>query len=220
MPGVSHRHGGAIRLRYDMLTIVERYLRIPLHSDSKQAPQFIELFFVCRQQTLRDLCQPGLRRQSISVLQSLLTSRWLSYSSFDDRPSRLFDGLEHIRLIIHIIGSKAVTNKLTSTRYSKWTSPERPTLFESLQFVPSQNVLVPGTLPKLSSTCEQSIISKLVAEKATLKDFYAPESNSNVFYSRKVGYFLQVLDFQPKVLDGSGPTIVENAGTLVPYGFR
>jgi len=35
-------------------------------------------------------------------LQGLITSRELCYSSFDDRPSRLFDGLEHSRLTIHL----------------------------------------------------------------------------------------------------------------------
>ena len=43
-------------------------------------------------------------------LQRLLTSRNLWYSSFDDRPSRLFDGLEHIRLTIHLIGHKSSTS--------------------------------------------------------------------------------------------------------------
>ena len=37
-------------------------------------------------------------------LQHLLARRQLYYSSYDDRPSRLFDGLEHARLTIHLIG--------------------------------------------------------------------------------------------------------------------
>lgn len=39
-----------------------------------------------------------------SPLQQLVLRREDCFSSFDDRPSRLFDGLEHIRLTIHILG--------------------------------------------------------------------------------------------------------------------
>ena len=39
-------------------------------------------------------------------LQRMLRGRDLHYSSYDDRPSRLFDGLEHIRLTIQLVGTK------------------------------------------------------------------------------------------------------------------
>ena len=34
--------------------------------------------------------------------------------------------------------------------------------------------------------------------------FYTAGAKHRIFYSRKVGYFLQVLDFEPRVLDGKG----------------
>ncbi len=59
-------------------------------------------------------------------------------------------------------------------------------------------------LPKLTSEIEGGILGKLSAQKTSLSSFYCRNGRHRVFYSRKVGYFLQVLDFEPKVLDGHG----------------
>lgn len=137
-------------------------------------------------------------------LQSLLAQRHLHYSSYDDRPSRLFDGLEHIRLTIHVIGATSEHAVHHATRYNKWCATERPSLFQTLAFVPAQRMLVAGTMPKLCSPVEAEIAQKLMAQKAQLSHFYGSQRSARVFYSRKVGYFLQVLDFEPEVLDGRG----------------
>ncbi len=139
-----------------------------------------------------------------SPLQEVLLRREDHFSSFDDRPSRLFDGLEHIRLTIHILGRQAQTPSHFSTRYNKWSSDERHILFEKLTFTPSEPAIVNGSVPKLCSPVEKSIVEKLRAQKRLLSAFYSRTSRHRIFYSRKVGYFLQVLDFEPRVLDGKG----------------
>jgi len=65
-------------------------------------------------------------------------------------------------------------------------------------------VLIDTSLPKLTSTLETGIIDKLIAQNYCLASFYAKHGQYPVFYSRKVGYFLQILDFAPQVLDGRG----------------
>jgi hypothetical protein len=137
-------------------------------------------------------------------LQELLLSRGDHFSSYDDRPSRLFDGLEHIRLTIHILGRLAQSDHHFSTRYNKWSAEERASLFGKLVFAASRPALVRGTLPKLCLPIELSIIQKLAAQQRSLSAFYSRTTPHHVFYSRKVGYFLQVLDFEPEVLDGNG----------------
>ena len=58
-----------------------------------------------------------------ATLQRELSRQSLHYSSFDDRPSRLFDGLQHIRLAIHLLAPKArLSPALFSTGYNKWSS--------------------------------------------------------------------------------------------------
>jgi hypothetical protein len=139
-----------------------------------------------------------------ATFQQLIIKREDWFSSYDDRPSRLFDGLEHIRLTIHLVGRPANTPQLFSTRYNKWMSDERSQLFGKLAFATALPVLVECTLPKLCSIVEQAIIQKLLAQQNKLWEFYSETGRHRVFYSRKVGYFLQILNFAPRVLDGKG----------------
>jgi hypothetical protein len=137
-------------------------------------------------------------------LQDLLSSRRLWYSSYDDRPSRLFDGLEHIRLTIHLLAPPGGEPQCSSTRYHKWNVAERESLFARLQYARAAPSLVSGSMPKLSSSIEASILEKLSAQGRCLEEFISGNGTHKIYYSRKIGYFLQVLDFEPEVLDGRG----------------
>ena len=139
-----------------------------------------------------------------ATLQRLLSLREDHFSSYDDRPSRLFDGLEHIRLTIHILGHTTSVPRLFSTRYNKWMADERSRLFSTLRFTTAPSSLVERTLPKLCSEVEHSLIAKLSRQRTRLAAFESKTGRHSVYYSRKVGYFLQVLDFEPRVLDGRG----------------
>ena len=139
-----------------------------------------------------------------ATLQRLLSLREDHFSSYDDRPSRLFDGLEHVRLTIHILGHTTSVPRLFSTRYNKWMADERSRLFSKLRFTTAPSSLVERTLPKLCSEVEHSLIAKLSGQRTRLAAFESKTGRHSVYYSRKVGYFLQVLDFEPRVLDGSG----------------
>jgi hypothetical protein len=139
-----------------------------------------------------------------NTLQHLLVQRALHYSSFDDRPSRLFEGLEHCRLTIHLIGKPVNKSTLFSTRYNKWSAIEREALFEKQIYTPAVNFLIDGSLPKLDSPLEETITQKIKKQKSPFVTFFVDSSSYKIFYSRKVGYFLQVLNFEPKVVDGKG----------------
>jgi len=64
-------------------------------------------------------------------------------------------------------------------------------------------IIVPGCLPKYSSDIEEGIAQKLLTQKHRLGSFLI-RSRHSIYFSRKVGYFLQVVDFVPQVIDGSG----------------
>jgi hypothetical protein len=119
-------------------------------------------------------------------LQRLITQYDLFYSSFDDRPSRLFDGLEHIRLTIHLLGIPSRKPSLASTRYNKWNAVERPFLFDGLVYTTAWATLVEGSLPKLSCPTESSILQKFAAQRARLSDYYSRSGRHSIYYSRKV----------------------------------
>jgi hypothetical protein len=137
-------------------------------------------------------------------LQTLLLRQSLYVSSFDDRPSRLFDGLEHIRLTIHLRTSSQADTVLFSTKYNKWQGVERPILFDCLRYAESSKDVIDGSIAKFSSSLETSILKKMLCQKRNLSFFMRRKSRHEIYYSRKVGYFLQVLNFEPEVRDGNG----------------
>jgi hypothetical protein len=137
-------------------------------------------------------------------LQKIIKKRNLHYSSFDDRPSKLFDGLEHIRLTIHLIGYFSDTPMFFSTTYHKWKKEERTELFYKIRYsliVES----VTNALPKIGDEIEIGIINKLIEQKHTLAEFCVTSSSTEgtIHYSRKTGYFLVFSDFVPEVYDGN-----------------
>ncbi|MBI2917615.1 MAG: Eco57I restriction-modification methylase domain-containing protein [Chloroflexi bacterium] len=137
-------------------------------------------------------------------LQKLFLTGIGWFSSFDDRPSRLFDGLEHCRQTIWVGSPRSATQFSYSTRYNKWYSTERPTLFSTLRYARTSQVLIEETLPKLSEPLESIILARLQKIGKRLRDFLAQgNGNPRLYYSRKGGPFL---DFIPTVLDGHGRT--------------
>ena len=137
-------------------------------------------------------------------LQKMLNTRVLHFSSFDDRPSRLFDGLEHIRLTIHIVGATCMAPTHASTRYNKWAAVERSSLFQRLKYVNTVDSLIAGSFPKLTAELEIGICEKLSKQTHQMAHNYSQNGQHRIFFSRKVGYFLQVLDFQPRITNGFG----------------
>jgi type I restriction-modification system DNA methylase subunit len=134
-------------------------------------------------------------------LQNILKTQALWYSSFDDRPSRLFDGIEHIRLTIHIMGSAALKPGLNASRYNKWNADERETLFECVRLHPVKSPLISASLPKLCDSLEDGVASKIMASGKVLGVFISAANSHLVYYSRKIGYFTQVLNFIAEVRD-------------------
>ena len=137
-----------------------------------------------------------------SSLQTLYRRKAVHVSCYDDRPSRLFDGLEHIRLVIFLLSDN--TPSWTSTRYHKWSSQERSSLFERLAYVKAPEGIVGNSIPKLTAQIETSILGKLAKAQMTVGARAVRAATHSINFSRKVGYFLQVVDFQPKVVDGTG----------------
>lgn len=137
-------------------------------------------------------------------LQQILSDYELVYSSFDDRPSRLFDGLEHIRLTIHLIGKKRKDNTCRASKYHKWNAVERDFLFDKIAFTRTSFSLFPNSFPKINRLLEVSILEKMRSEKSSLGIALTKVGGASICYTRKVGYFLQILDFKPSITDESG----------------
>ncbi|MGH8190839.1 MAG: Eco57I restriction-modification methylase domain-containing protein [Rhodanobacteraceae bacterium] len=139
------------------------------------------------------------------ALRSVYATQLTHVSCFDDRPSRLFDGLEHIRLVIMLSGAAARSGWIT-TRYHKWTSEERGTLFDRLLYFPAASSPIEGAIPKMGSTLEIGILSKLERAGRKIASHLARSGSHTISYTRKIGYFVQVASFVPHIVTDTGVT--------------
>ena len=146
------------------------------------------------------LCADGYA----SLRELLITSGEMIISNFNDRPSRLFDGIEHNRLCIILLNKDSQMRRSYSSAYIKWRSDERDTLFQQLTFVETGQSGSVSALPKLGQSIEASILGKfneapIVSEQITERLEQFP-----IYYTRKLSSFVQILDFVPKIYDSSG----------------
>jgi hypothetical protein len=137
------------------------------------------------------------------ALQKLILKLPAHFSSYDDRPSRLFDGLEHIQLTIHLLENKQLeTPEHFVSECYRWSTTERENLFPTIEFESVESCYLPGCVPKISNSAEHSILRKIWGDTKALGS-QTTTSNHQAFYSRKVHNFIQALDFVPKVFDGN-----------------
>lgn len=125
-------------------------------------------------------------------------------SSFNDRPSKLFDGLEHIRLSIVLHNADRVRSAHT-TAYLRWSKGERDHLFSRLQFSRSRVDLVRHYIPKVGGSPADSILEKLFQrDSLPLSGCFTESGAHSIIYTRKLSHFVQILSFVPKmVVDGT-----------------
>ena len=125
-------------------------------------------------------------------------------SHFNDRPSRLFDGIEHCRLSIFLLNVGSNVRRVFSTTYNKWQASERDTLFQGLTFIESTRTGFDGLLPKFGHPPELSILQKFYTTPSTPKASDKRSGQASIFYTRKLSSFVQILDFVPVIYDAAG----------------
>jgi len=119
---------------------------------------------------------------------------WLS--NFDDRPGKLFDGLEHIRatIICSMCAGQESDARIWSTRYNRWYSDTRPVLFAGLQYVHSW--LGTGTIPKAGSETDSSIFERFLDAQPLGRDL-STDGGHTVYYHNAPGYWIRAMDAPP-----------------------
>lgn len=162
---------------------------------------------ICRTQGRVGLIVPvsSISTEGYKSLQALVFRHSCHLSSFDDRPARLFDGLEHIQLTIHLLVNSPVdTPEIFVTDCRRWSAVERPDLFPTLTYQAPPPHQLPGTIPKIRTSLESGLWLAISKMKFPLAASYGSGATLPVYYSRKVHNFLQVLDFVPEVYGSDG----------------
>ncbi|MDO8578086.1 MAG: Eco57I restriction-modification methylase domain-containing protein [Dehalococcoidales bacterium] len=116
-------------------------------------------------------------------------------SFFDDRPGKLFDGLEHIRVAI-TVGRKGTNSpSIATTRYIKFATEARPILFESIAYQLNSQPRHGSSVLKVSVAIENDIVKKLWSAKHVLADYLQEDENDNyVYYGYGFGYWGKILN--------------------------
>ena len=134
------------------------------------------------------------------VQQLCLTeSRVLWLSHFDDRPAKLFDGLQHIRatIVLSVEGSSRET-QLLATAYNRWYADGRPQLFEHIAYDAAQigNRTPKGTIPKLGPSPAAALLSRLTTQRP-LSHSLVPKGDHKIYYHNAPQYWVRAMDFVP-----------------------
>ena len=147
----------------------------------------------------------GACADGYAPLRGLLTAAGdIVVSHFNDRPSRLFEGLEHNRLSIFLLKVGSKTRRVFSTAYTKWQASERDTLFQRLAFVDATKVNSQGILAKMGHPAEVSILTKFHRAPVVAGISNKRLTRASIYYTRKLSYFVQILDFVPAIHDSAG----------------
>lgn len=126
------------------------------------------------------------------------------FSSYNDRPGRLFDGLEHIRLAIVLV-HQSIAKRAFATKYNKWNTAAREYLFPTLRFHENAASLNwTGSVPKIGSTIEADILQAANGSSIPVGALVKPRQAHKIYYTRKLSGFVQILNFVPSITDDVG----------------
>ena len=138
-------------------------------------------------------------------LERILLRESLSwFSSFSNRPGKLFENVEQrLTIVISISGIK--TNRYFASRYQHWYVEERENLFQKLFFYPNRLWDNNLSLFKIGSQLENDICSKLYitaegALRTKLSSFLT--GNKYCFFHNAPTYFIRAMSFKPNNGEG------------------
>jgi hypothetical protein len=171
------------------------------------------LYGICSERVL-DLCQKNAYFSFIVQMPFVCSSRMdtmrkilrnagemLWTATFDDRPSKLFEGLQHCRSGIFILKkSLKRSQKAFTTRYHRWHGVSRSNLFLVIRFVAESGNGFPARIAaKHADWNSVSIFSKFaqVAAEKTGKYFIDWETANFIFYQEATQYWVKATTIFP-----------------------
>ena len=139
------------------------------------------------------------RMESVrDALRSASSVVWVT--TFDDRPGKLFDGLQHCRSTIFFVKRGRSNVQTFTTRYQRWPTQNRGDLFPSITFVLEVDSAAPGRiLAKHSSFLTTSALKKIRGgSMLNIGTFRARHETENyVFYQEATQYWAKATSVLP-----------------------
>lgn len=144
--------------------------------------------------------------------QSLLQSKKCWLYNFDDRPGKLFENLQHIRVTILITtGDDGI---VYSSKYNRWYSETRNVLFNNLTCATATCIEGYDSIPKIGNSIVKSIIRKIIGKQKIAE--ISNTGDSILYYHNAPLYFTRGTNFLPFFSNDRGDTI---SSSVKPMSF-
>lgn len=132
----------------------------------------------------------------MKVAQELLLKDMSWLFTFDDRPGKLFDDLEHIRATIFISRHSDTDSHCFSSNYNRWYSNYRNILFNNLRIAQTKKIINIDAIPKYGYFILPTIINKILSNRP-LSYAFSNNSSSKVYFHNAPQYFTRATVFPP-----------------------
>ena len=130
----------------------------------------------------------------MEAAQNLLLERTNYILTFDDRPGKLFDDLQHIRVTIFLSMNKG--KQLYTSKYNRWYSECRSNLFNNLSIIKSKTINNIRSLPKVGNGLAYSIIDKVLKHNL-MSRYYNLIPGYQIYTHNAPQYFTRATTFVP-----------------------
>ncbi|HZO71935.1 MAG TPA: DNA methyltransferase [Ktedonobacteraceae bacterium] len=117
--------------------------------------------------------------------------------TFDDRPGKLFEGLQHCRSAIFISQgyNRAASLAIATTRYQRWATEARSNIFFLLEYAQiTGEPMFSGQFPKYTNNTEDSLFKKIQTKKAQLINPISASLKTEtnfIFYQEATQYWIK-----------------------------
>ncbi|MEZ6081635.1 MAG: hypothetical protein R3C56_39985 [Pirellulaceae bacterium] len=129
-------------------------------------------------------------------------SGYVWYSTYDDRPAKLFEHINHCRVAIVLTrhDSSCATNYTHTTRYHKWYADERPVLFDTISYLSIPDQQAGSFVPKFRSQDELNAYRKILSQPQSVNSLMAPQDTEwKVYYKiTGVGHWFTFTLYPPR----------------------
>jgi len=115
----------------------------------------------------------------------------VKYFNFDDRPGKIFSGLEHCRATIVITSKGTGVDQVFTSKYHRWYTENRSNLFADLKTTDWEITHPEHIVPKIGTKIEKKILKK-IREKSfrkTVSDFIE-DAGVKIWYHNAPQYWI------------------------------
>jgi type I restriction-modification system DNA methylase subunit len=145
------------------------------------------------------------------------------YYNFDDRPGKIFNGIEDCRQTILVTEKGAGLSYVVTSKYNRWKSEDRSKLLKSLQTHKWKLPNSTDPIPKIGTKIEEDILQRLQQKSGgkSVQDCLK-DSGTRIWYHNAPRYWIHAHteDYLPKVEYYNKLEENKVTGEKLPYGLK